>query len=101
MPKTLEKTRRRVPIKKEEKKTGRVMIPVEINTISVTSKERKEKKIGMMILAMICFNGETGRYLTMIRDFPSLDIDKDADALMTPENKRIKTKLMPETNSGK
>ncbi len=77
------------------------MMPVEIKTISVTTKERKEKLIGIRILARICLKGDIGRYLTMMRDFPSLDIDKEAEALMTPEKRRIKTRLIPETSSGK
>ncbi len=63
-------------MKKEEKRTGSVMMPVEIKTISVTTKERKEKLMGIRILARICLKGDIGRYLTMMRDFPSLDIKK-------------------------
>ena len=97
----LEKASRTVPIKREDKKTGIVMILVEIRTISVMRRERKEKEIGMMILAKICFKGEIGRYLTTINAFPSLVMDIEAEALMTPENNKMSVRLIPDTSSGK
>ena len=97
----LEKASRTVPIKREDKKTGIVMMPVEIRTISVIRREMKEKEIGMMILAKICFKGEIGGYLTTINAFPSLVMDIEAEALMTPENNRISVRLIPDTSSGK
>ena len=101
MPKTLEKIRRIMPINKDVKKTGKVITPVEIKTMSVTNKDKKEKTIGINIFANICFHGEIGRYLTMIKAFPSLLIEDEADALITPANRRIKARLIPDTSSGK
>jgi len=91
----------RLPMNREEKKTGSVMMPVETRTISVTSKETKENRTGISILARICFKGEIGRYLTMIKAFPSLVMDMEAEELMTPEKRRIRVRLIPETSSGK
>ncbi len=101
MPNTLENAIINVPINKELKKTDIVIIPVEIKTMSVKNNDIKDNEIGIISLANICLNGETGIYLTMIRDLFSLLIALDALELITLEKSKIKVRLIPETSSGK
>ena len=77
------------------------MIPALIKMISVNKNETEEKRRGMLTLISICFNGETGIILTNKRALFSLLIEREAEALMTPEKRRINVRLIPLTNSGK
>ena len=70
-------------------------------TVTVINNETKEKVKGTKILTRICFKGDIGIYLIIIAPLPSLEIDKEAEVLITPTNKRIKQRLIPEINSGK
>ena len=101
IPKTLENANNKVPITKEVKRTFQVMIEVEIKTISVMNNDSSENAKGINSLAKICFKGETGMVFTTIKLFPSLVMEREAEALITPTKRRTKVKLIPLTSSGK